>query len=217
MIEFGRDCTAKEKRVGFLNASTSFTRYVLAEKSVLTGADIAERLKKHAFQDIDESAEERSFGWVSFEDMLDTQWKTAPPDKGEYLAFALRLDTRRVPPAVMKKHLQLALEQYKKSLGEKGREHISREERKEIQEQVQLRLMARTLPIPAIFDVVWNVPAGRIYFGSTRDKVQEMFEEMFFHTFNLRILPLNSYLLARQHLDAKRFKVIEDAEPAVFI
>ena len=37
------------------------------------------------------------------------QWRSAPPEKGAYLAFALRLDTRRIPPAVLKKYVTIAL------------------------------------------------------------------------------------------------------------
>jgi DNA recombination-dependent growth factor C len=203
--------------VGFFSASISFTRYRLATAIPDSEwAEIPGRLKAHAFRDIDTGTDERSFGWTCFEDMLDTSWKGAPPEKGAYLAFGLRLDTRRIAPAVMKKHLTLALEAYKATITEQGRKGITKEEKEEIRDQVRLKLMARSLPVPAVFDVVWNTRTGTILLGSTRDKIQEMFEEIFFHTFGVRVLPLVPYLLALQSLPANRGKKLEEIEGTVF-
>jgi DNA recombination-dependent growth factor C len=204
--------------VGFFSANISFTRYHLVDPiEASLWPEIPGRLKAHGFRDIDASADERSFGWCCFEDMLDSAWKGAPPEKGVYLAFGLRLDTRRIAPAVMKKHLTLALESYRLSLAEQGRKAVSREEKEEIKDQVRLKLMARSLPIPAVFDVVWNTQTGRILLGSTRDKIQEMFEELFFHTFGIRAVPLLPYFLARQALPEGRRKGLEEIEGTVFV
>ena len=204
--------------MGFLSANFGFTRYRIPDpiESSLW-AEIPGRLKAHGFRDIDASTEERSFGWTSFEDMLDPDWKGAPPEKGAYLAFGLRLDTRRIAPAVMKKHLTLALEAYRRSLAEQGRKSVSREERDEIKEQVKLKLMARSLPIPAVFDVIWNTQTNRILLGSTRDKIQEMFEELFFHTFGVRAVPLLPFFLAQEALPEQRSKGLEEIEGTVFV
>jgi hypothetical protein len=204
--------------VGFISANISFTRYHVVDPiDNSLWPEIPGRLKAHGFKDIDASADERSFGWTCFEDMLDSAWKGAPPEKGAYLAFGLRLDTRRIAPAVMKKHLTLALEAYRNSLVEQGRKSISREEREEVKDQVRLRLMARSLPVPAVFDVVWNTQSGRILLGSTRDKIQEMFEELFFHTFGIRAVPLLPYFLAREALPEGRRKGLEEIEGTIFV
>jgi hypothetical protein len=204
--------------VGFFSANFSFTRYRVSEPIADSlWPEIPGRLKAHGFRDIDAGAEERSFGWTSFEDMLDPAFKGAPPEKGAYLAFGLRLDTRRIAPAVMKKHLTLALEAYRATLAEAGRTAVSREEKEEIREQVRLKLMSRSLPVPAVFDVVWNTQTNRILLGSTRDKVQELFEELFHRTFGVRALPLLPYFLAMESLPEKRRKGLEGIEGTVFV
>lgn len=183
--------------MSFLKTSTSFTRFRITDpvpKSLW--AEVLDRLRRNSFTDIDELPEERSSGWTAFEDMLDTTWTASPVEKGVYLAFCLRLDTRRVPPAVIKKHLALALKQEEAHNREQGRKFVSRDRKKELKEQVMLRLRMRFLPIPAEFQVVWNTAESTLYFASTQQKMLDLFEELFIRTFELHIVPLSPYELA---------------------
>ena len=190
-------CLPKEGRMSFLKTSTSFTRFRITEPvPKALWAEIPDRLRRNCFTDIDDLPEERSFGWTSFEDMLDTTWRMNPVEKGIYLAFCLRLDTRRVPPAVIKKHLALALKLEETHNREQGRKFISRERKKEIKEQVMLRLRMRFLPIPAEFQVVWNTAESQVYFASIQQKMLDLFEDMFIRTFELHLVPLSPYELA---------------------
>ncbi|MBR3880201.1 MAG: recombination-associated protein RdgC [Mailhella sp.] len=183
--------------MSFLKSSTSFTRFrILDEIPADLWASIPEKLRQFAFLDIDDIAEERSFGWANFDDMLDTEWKLSPPEKGDFLTFSLRLDTRRIPPAVIRKHVRLALRDEEECIKALGKKFIGRERKKEIQEQVKLRLMGRFLPIPAEFQVVWNTRTGRVYFASTQTKMIEMFLDLFTRTFDLRLEQLLPYSLA---------------------
>jgi len=183
--------------MAFISGSTSFTRYrIVEEVPAELWQKIPDLLRKFAIQDIDGNADERSFGWTCFDDWLDTEWRTAPPEKGAYLTFSLRLDTRRVPAAVFKKHFQLALREAEREAREQGRKGVSRDQKREIKDQVMLRLRARTLPIPAEFNVIWNTETGIIWLDSTREKVCEMFMEHFTETFDLHLEPLTPYFLA---------------------
>ena len=133
--------------MSFNKASTSFTRFrILDDIPADLWASIPEKLRQFAFLDIDDIAEERSFGWTNFDDMLDTEWKLSPPEKADFLTFSLRLDTRRIPPAVLRKHVRLALRDEEARIKELGKKFVGRERKKEIQEQVKLRLMGRFLP-----------------------------------------------------------------------
>ncbi len=203
--------------MGLLSASGSFTRFNIVED---VSDDVIRRapelLRKNAFKDIDHTADERSFGWVCFEDMLDNEWRTAPPEKGAYLAFALRLDTRRIPPAVMKKHVRIALDAEKEALKDTGKSFISKDRKKEIAEQVTLKLRARTLPIPAVFDVVWNLTTHQILLNSTNNKLLEMFEDLFTLTFELHLEPTTPYFLALRLADESRHALLDELEPSPF-
>ena len=174
--------------MGFIASSCSFTRFRVIDP-VPDGlwAEIPQLLKKGAFLDIDESAESQADGWVSFDDYLDTTWQAGPPQKGAYIAFSLRVDTRRIPSGVLRKHLALALKREKAENEKNGKKFISRERRKELKEQVQLSLRRRFLPVPGEFNVIWNTANNEIWFASTQTKMLELFVQRFLATFKLHI------------------------------
>lgn len=203
--------------MGFMNAGCSFTRFRITEAipDTLWG-EITQRLKQFAFRDIDEMAEERAWGWVCFDDMLDTDWHAALPEKGAYIAFSLRLDTRRIPAAVLKKHLTLALREEKARLKEQGKNFISRDRRMELKEQTKLRLMSRFLPIPAEFQVVWNTTNQNVWFASTQSKVLDLFTEYFTQTFDLPLDQQTPAGLACTFLDEQQQAALDRLEPTKF-
>ncbi len=204
--------------MGFLNSTTSFTRLAILEdvpKDLLP--QIQELLKKHAFKDIDNMALERSFGWTSFDDMLDTNWEHSYCDKADYICFSLRLDTRRVPPAVLKKHTRLALMEEEKLLSAQGKKFVSKERRAEIKEKVKLEMMTRFLPIPAEFQVVWSLQRNMIYLASAQQKIVNMFIEKFVESFDLHLEPLSAYPLALQILGEDASKELDEITPSNFV
>lgn len=183
--------------MSFLKTSTSFTRFRITDP-VPPGLwnEVADRLRQNSFTDIDDLPEERSLGWTAFEDLLDVTFNRNPVEKGHYLAFNLRLDTRRVPPAVIKKHLALAIRKEEEQNRDQGKKFISRDRRKELKEQVELKLRMRFLPIPAEFQVIWNTAQNLVYFASVQQKMLDAFEDIFVRTFELHIAPLSPYELA---------------------
>ena len=204
--------------MSFQKASSSFTRFrIIDDIPADLWASIPEKLRQYAFIDIDDIAEERAFGWTSFDDMLDTEWKLSPPEKGDFLTFSLRLDTRRIPPAVLRKHVRLALRDEEERIKALGKKFIGRERKKEIQEQVKLRLMGRFLPIPAEFQVVWNMRSGRVYFASPQTKMIEMFLDLFTRTFELRLEQLLPYSLALAMFGEEISAKLDDVQSTKFI
>ena len=201
-----------------LASSLGITRYrVVEDVPDELVRNIPALLKKNAFVDIDATAEERSFGWVNGDDMLDAAWTVSPPEKGPYFSFALRLDTRRVQPAVLKKHVTLALNTELAKVKEQGGKRISRDRKTEIKEQVMLRLRARSLPIPAVFPVTWNPSANRLYLYTTNAKVRALLEDCFQMTFELRLEPLAPFWFAQEILGEDAALTLENLEPTVFI
>ena len=203
--------------MGFLSASTSFVRYrVLEEVPGDLWTQLPDKLREYGFQDIDHTSDERSFGWVSIDNMLDSTLSETPPFKGEFAAFALRLDTRRISPAVFKKHYQMALEELTASLKEKGTPFVGRDRKKELKDQVKLKLLGRTLPVPAVFDVVWNIQNNRVALASTQDKIKQLFEDLFTQTFQLHLEPLTPYYLALQTVDREQASRVNEYDPCMF-
>ena len=204
--------------MGFINASCGFTRYrIIDQVPADLWPQIPSILRRYSFKDIDsQPGEERSLGWTSFDDMLDTDWQGAPPEKGDYLAFALRLETRRIPPAVLKKHFALALREEKRRMAEQGKQFVNRERKKEIREQVQLRLLAHFLPIPAIFDVIWATNTGIVMLAATQRKILDAFEEKFTQSFELGLEQLTPYGLAAMSLNEHELARLDLVEATNF-
>lgn len=179
--------------------------------------EVPEKLKQYRFIDIDNTTEERSFGWTNIDDMLDVEWTESPPEKADYFAFSLRLETRRVPPATLKKHLAIALKAETAKAKEMGREYVSRDRKREIKEQTELKLRARFLPIPATFDIVWQSGENRIYLDTTNKKAKDLFEDHFMTTFELRLEELSPFFLTMDMLGDDAAVKIENLDPTVFV
>lgn len=204
--------------MSILAASTGLTRYrVIEEVTDELLREVPEKLTQFKFIDIDETAEERSFGWTNIDDMLDMDWTQSPPEKADYFAFSLRLDTRRVQPAVLKKHFTIALNKEMAQAKEQGKNFVSRDRKREIKEQVTLRLRARSLPIPAVFDIIWNPGSNKIYLDTTNAKVKALFEDHFTMTFDLHLEPLTPFFLAMDILGEEAAGKLEDLDPTIFV
>ncbi|BCS87484.1 recombination-associated protein RdgC [Pseudodesulfovibrio sediminis] len=204
--------------MSILSASLGLTRYRIIEevpKELLQ--QVPEKLHKFCMVDIDATAEERSFGWTNFDDMLDMNWTQSPPEKGEFFAFKLRLDTRRIAPAVLKKHYTVALNKELAQNKEQGKEYVSRDRKRELKEQVTLRLRARSLPIPAVFDVIWNPSENRVYLDTTNAKVRALFEDHFALTFDLHLEPLTPFFMAMDVLGEEAAPRLENLDPTIFV
>ncbi|NDV20064.1 hypothetical protein GO013_11620 [Pseudodesulfovibrio sp. JC047] len=204
--------------MSILSASLGLTRYRIIEdvpQDLLQ--EVPEKLRKFSFVDIDGTADERSFGWANIDDMLDVNWTQSPPEKAEYFAFGLRLDTRRIPPAVLKKHTTIALNKELEHNKEQGKNFVSRDRKRELKEQVTLRLRARTFPIPAMFDIIWNPSSNRIYLTTTNSKVCALFEDYFALTFDLHLEPLTPFFMAMDTLGEEAAPRLENLDPTIFI
>jgi len=204
--------------LSILSASLGLTRYRIIEdvpKDLLQ--QIPEKLNKFCFVDIDATADERSFGWSNIDDMLDMNWTQSPPEKAEYFTFGLRLDTRRIPPAVLKKHYTIALNKELEHNKEQGKNFVSRDRKRELKEQVTLRLRARTLPIPAMFDIIWNPASNKIYLTTTNSKVRALFEDYFTLTFDLNLEPLTPFFMAMDVLGEDAAPKLENLDPTIFV
>lgn len=201
--------------MGFLASTCSFTRFRVIDP-VPDGlwAEIPQMLKNGAILDIDETTDSQADGWVSFDDYLDTAWQAGPPQKGAYIAFSLRVDTRRIPAGVVRKHLVLALKREKAENEKNGRKFISRERRKELKEQVQMALRKRFLPVPGEFNVIWNTANNEIWFASTQEKMIELFAQRFLDTFKLHIEQLTPPDLALSILGKDAEEAVHDADQA---
>jgi recombination associated protein RdgC len=173
--------------MGLIKGTLTFSRYRLSEPLPANFPDFIHRqIKKHAFRELSAGTEEKSIGWTSLENILDTQFEYASYAMGDYLVFSLRLDRKSVPPSLLRIKV---LEAERKAITSKGKRSLSQGEREEIKEQVRLDLLTKQHPVPSFFDVCWSLSHHWVIFGSLSSKVTEEFEELFKNSFNLNLYP----------------------------
>jgi DNA recombination-dependent growth factor C len=200
--------------MGIYAKSLSCTRYFVRGETppdFLTWVD--ERLQSFLFREIDDTNDEKAWGWVELDNLLQTSFDGGQAHKGEYLAFSLRIDTRKVPAALFRKHYLLA--ELKVRQEQKFR-RLSRQQKLELKKTVTQDLLRRQMPQPTLFDVVWHPSQQRLWLFATSPKVREIFETLFRETFEMDIYLLFPYTLAQDVLDAAMQDRLETVEPAVF-
>lgn len=208
--------------MSFLKNTVSFTRFRVQGVSSEIKEQFADKLRQFAFMPIDDSADEKAYGWTSIDDTEDFAFSVSPW-KGNFLCFAFRVDQRKISPAVLKRQVQKALDEEQQKLAEIGRKYISRDRRKEIKEQVKLRLLAKTLPVPAVFEIVWDTERDCMYFEGTGQKLIDTFTAYFYHTLGKeyarntdleQLLPAN---LAEMIIQDHENLSLENLEQTVFM
>ena len=90
--------------MGLLKGSASFVRFSVEGELPENLLDfVADRMISFSFQDIDDTYDEYSIGWVSILNMFDSQFKYASYVAGDYITLTLRIDERKVSPAILEK------------------------------------------------------------------------------------------------------------------
>lgn len=196
--------------MGFLRGGVTFSRFTV-EGPVPPNYkdDYPGRIRRFGFQELDEhSDQERSVGWVDMMDPLDAEFPGEGFFKQGYVALGLRVDTRVVPARVVRQHAILAQREAAKR---EGLRFLSKERRKEIQEEVRWKLMRRAIPKSAIYEVVWNLKTNAILLGSTRPAICDIFAEQFQKTFGLLAVPLYPYAMMLNHLEKQGRDPVDSA------
>ncbi|MFA7060119.1 MAG: recombination-associated protein RdgC [Pedobacter sp.] len=174
----------------------------------------SEKLASRGFQSIENSVEEASEGWTQV-DRSDDAGFEAPSDfwRDNYLVFSLRRDQRKIPAAVLKSHTDR--EEGAFLAQHPNLRRTPKNKRTEIKELIQLRLMAKCLPVPSTVDIVWDQKSGVLTLFSLGSKVVERFEEIFRKTFEgLSLVAIHPFARARMLLDGSLLESLEKANQA---
>ncbi|GLI32688.1 recombination-associated protein RdgC [Desulforhabdus amnigena] len=173
--------------MGIQTASATFTRFFVPDPTTEDfWSFVEEKLEAGCFREPDD-IQEQTVGFASWEDFFESSFPYGSYHKGEYVAFQFRCDQRKVPAIIVKKYIRDAVQKFRKENNDKW---PSRQERQEIQEEVQNWLLNRSLPQPSTCEVVWN-PAGKwMFLGTTSTKMMDAFLEHFEKHFNIYPVPL---------------------------
>ncbi len=201
--------------MGLLSGSASFMRFTVEGELPDRFWDfIAERVVAHSFTDIDDNMEEYSIGWVSVANMFDSEFNYASYAAGDYVVLSMRIDERKVSPAVLKKFTMKEEERIKR---EKQLPKLSRSVRIEIKERVRTELVRKSAPIPVIYDLCWNVTDNTLLFFSTSKKAMVQLEDLFRDTFDLSVMLQIPWTAAVHIADEQLVAGLDNLQPAILI
>ena len=159
-------------------------------------------LPRHAFKPIDpERGELQAMGWVNIRQMLDARLTMEKVLHGNMILLALRVDRLAINQKLFR---ALLAQEIAKQIREKRRENLSREERMVIEDKVRLDLIKRTQPDTAVYEMAWHLETGHILFGSTSERLNLAFADLFTETFQVTMEPQFPFLRAQRWAETQR-------------
>jgi len=179
--------------VGFLSSSSTVVRFAADPPPTLDRDAVARAVSRRAFRelDLDGGDSPKSVGWVAIHDPLATELTATDLFFHQYLVVGFRYDRRAVPAKLLWLERRRAEEKLRAEL---DRPRLGRAARQQIRAEVEARLLVRALPVPRLFDCVWNLQNGKLYFSGRLRAATEAFSEHFRETFGVTPVPLIPYL-----------------------
>lgn len=156
-------------------------------------ADLMVGLRQDQFRPFQDGMEEERLGWVDWRNLLFTPPDEAWVEQDRFWIFSLRLDTRRVPTALLKSHVDLRLQTLQK---EKDLAFIGKEARISIQDEVKLELLRKVTPTPKSYEVAWDHKVGTVWSTAASQKAQGALMTLFIKSFGVELHALAPLLLA---------------------
>ena len=199
-----------------LSPTVTFTRYRV--KDTLPEnfwAWALEEISGRAFNEHGTGVSEMSLGWASCRDPFKDEITMEDVAFSDFLIISLRVDKRSVPASLLRKYFSI---EEKRTIAEKQIPRLTSKMRKEIRERTKLQLLAKALPVPATYDLCWNISNGSVMFFSRQDKICGMMEDIFKTTFNMRLYPVIPYTLGMEFIDTEtQAQPYEAMRPEVFV
>jgi hypothetical protein len=158
-------------------------RITKSDQAALPGIDesVDAGLSRMAFRSIADVVDRRSAGFVTLENHRQTEFGPHNVTFGEYHAFGLRIDERKVPPAALKEAIAEACEDELRKRKERDPEaapFLPKMRKRELRDQVYLRMLAKLPPVPKVVDIVWNHVTGMLFVCEKSENTLKTIETM---------------------------------------
>lgn len=178
--------------MSLLQGSLSLRRFLVLGP-VPGEQDLIEGLRQDHFRPFEDGSEEERLGWCDWRNPL-----VCPPDENwvvqeRFAIFGLRIDTRRVPPSLLKAHVDLRTQQLMK---EKDLAFVGKEARISLQDEIKVELLRKVLPTPKVVEVAWDLKGGVLWTTASSTKTQGALVGLFMKSFGCELQPLAPLLLA---------------------
>ncbi|NOY12382.1 MAG: recombination-associated protein RdgC [Deltaproteobacteria bacterium] len=202
--------------MGFLAASASVCYFQVLGLVNLEEKlpEIQRQLAAEGFRSIEQSAEELATGWVQLDDYENSGFEnTQLFRRDQHLCFTFRQDRRRLPAALLKRQvIQLS----DKFLAENPTlNRVPKGAIEQIRDTARSLLLARTLPTPSCYDIIWDTDRQLLRLCSLSQKVIDSFQGLFHQTFpDLRLQLLHPMARAEQILPEALQEPLQQANQA---
>lgn len=189
--------------MGILNNTVSICQFQILGTPPATDLAIwaGENLARDGFRSIEQTSEELSFGWVQLDDYQESSFAGLHTFQHDhYFAFSLRRDQRKLPATLVKPYMLKAEQEWLAANPQFKR--VPKQQREDLRDAVRGSLFAKTLPTPAIYDVIWDTRSNLVTFNSLGTNTVDLFVEQFKKSFDgLRLVPLHPFARAGQVID----------------
>ena len=201
--------------MGLLSRTTTFVRYSVEGQLPDKFWDFAaERIAQFSFRDIDETFDEYSIGWVAVDNMFDSSFAHASYAVGDQIVLSMRIDERKVSPTLLRKFSLKEEDRIKK---ERQIPRLSRSQRVQIKEDIRLQLVKKSLPVPSVYDLSWNLAENTVLFFSISSKAQSILEDFFKECFGFTVILQVPYIAAANLLDDSEQERLKEIQPEILV
>lgn len=137
---------------------------------------------------------ERTYGWVSADNLLVTEFDVGSLMRGEYAAFALRVDRRRVNTRLLRAQLELEIGARLDAAEEAGgRRRLGRDERRDMREDLRKELLRQTQPSVDAYTVLLQPKHKLVYVLTLSRTANELVQMHFRDTFDAELVALTPW------------------------
>ena len=179
-------------RMSFALRSLSARRYRLeGDLPSPHAADFVRRLADRRFRPLSAN-EEKTHGWVTADNCLDSKFDAEQVARGPCAAFALRIDRRRVNSRVLRAMMDLELRGRAKDADGKSK-RIGREEKADLRRGLSQELLKNTNPSMEVHPVLVYPKEKLVLFLSLSRPANEIFRMLFCDTFDVTLSALTPY------------------------
>lgn len=207
--------------MAFASGSITVKRFAVQGQSPRQAdEELIEKLQAHAIGADDiRTADKTQIGWTTGEHILDTRFNLMKNALADGLHFAMRVDTHKAPPDLVRSYQRV---NEAAILESSGREFLSKSEKREAREQALSQadkearsgLFRRMKAIP----VFWDFKRNEVYLHSAASNVIDQFLMLFRESFELSLVPITSgELAARWAVNSGETRSFDDSRPALFV
>jgi hypothetical protein len=201
--------------MGLLSSTSSILRFTAKPPARIDREAWAAAVNRHRFRELNGDGSQQTCGWIGIHDPLASQLTPADLFFQHYLAIGFRFDRRAVPSVLLRLERRRLEEERRR---ERGVPRLGAAARREVKSEVTDRLLARALPVPRLYDCLWNLETGRVFLTGTQRVARDAFAELFRRTFGIEPQPLIPYFAAGEAgLSPMALDALRAAEPSSIV